>query len=194
MPPAAVWRPDAAAAHRRRLLLAASGLGGLVVLGLVIALATGSAEPTAPGAAPPVATPASVAAGGDPPDLVDARALVAAGRADEAERALLALRRSHHDRAEVHYLLGRVYFERLWWSNGMKAYRDAIRLDPAYRADPALIESVLGGFVSPTQHDAIAAFLRDEVGDAALPYLRALAADHPNPRVRQRAARALERF
>jgi eukaryotic-like serine/threonine-protein kinase len=180
--------------HRRRIL-AVAGAVALVAIGVIAALTGGSSAPDgeqAPAAA--ASAPAVAPAPGEPAGVARAREMIAAGRLDEAERALVQLRRAHRDRAEIHYLLGALYFERMYWSDGMTSYRAAMRLEPAYREDPALIQSVLRGLVSPNAHEAIAAFLRDEVGAAAVPHLREVADSDPHPRVRERAARALERY
>jgi serine/threonine-protein kinase len=131
----------------------------------------------------------------DLPGVVEVKELLARGRKKSALRKLLELRREAPDSAEVHYLLGRLYFDRLWWNDGLEAFAQAIQLDARYATYQPLIKSALEGFiVSPEYHRGIADFLRNEIGDLARPYLEATAREHPRKKTRERAARELERY
>jgi tetratricopeptide (TPR) repeat protein len=127
--------------------------------------------------------------------LAQVKELVAAGRKDQAIHVLLQLAEAHPERGEIPYFLGRLYLDKLWWHDGLKAYRRAIELDPSFRTYEPLIRSVLRGFVvTPEHHPDIAEFLRSDIGDAARPYLQETAQEHPRAKVRKRAARELERM
>jgi serine/threonine protein kinase len=120
-------------------------------------------------------------------------ALVATGRNEAAIALVVKARREYPDRAVLPYLAGRLYFAKLWWADGVAAFRDAIRLDPSYRNDPEMIRTVIRGFVTTPEYDwRIGNFLA-ELGDAAEPALDDTAHNHPNPQVRARAAAQLRR-
>ena len=93
------------------------------------------------------------------------------------------------------FLAGKLYFDKYYWTDGMKMLRDAIRLEPSLRTERELIRTVLRGFiVTPRADAALAAFLREDIGDEAKPYLEETASDHPNPAIRARAASELRRY
>ena len=129
--------------------------------------------------------------------IVEARAqadaLVVAGRSDAALDALAKARKQYPDSAALAFDAGKLYFGKLWWTDGIKSFRDAIRLDAAYRTDPALIDIVVRGFATtPEYDDRLGGFLA-ELGSATEPALDELARNHANPRVRARAAAQLRR-
>jgi eukaryotic-like serine/threonine-protein kinase len=119
--------------------------------------------------------------------------LVAAGHNDAALSLLLKARREHPDRAELPYLAGKLYFAKMWWADGVTAFRDAIRLDASYRNDPEMIRAVIRGFVTTPEYDPRIGNFLVELGDAAQPALDDTAHNHPNPQVRARAAAQLRR-
>jgi len=81
-----------------------------------------------------------------------------------------------------------------WFTDGVKAFRDAIRLDPAYRSDPELVKTAIRGFITtPDTDPRIEELLRD-LGDAAKPALEETAKSHPNATIRARAAAELRRL
>ena len=82
---------------------------------------------------------------------------------------------------------GKANFGRLYWSDGIDDFRDAIRLDKSYRDDPELLKAVLKGFITtPDSDDRIVAFMR-EIGPPLRPYLEETAEKHPNKQKRARA-------
>src|SRR6185436_7306899 len=83
-----------------------------------------------------------------PPGLEEARVLLKGGRWAAAIDTLRKLRAKHPDNAEVAYVMGHAYFEKMWWSDGFEAYRAAIARNPDYRRDPQLIGDVMKSFVS----------------------------------------------
>ena len=187
--------PDAPRALRRRLAIAAAA--ALAVVVVAVAAFTGGDPASAPEAAtdaPPPPPPDRP----DPADEALARAndLVAGGQKSAALDLVLAARKLSPRDPRLAFLAGRLCFDKLYWTEGMKHLREAIRLDPRYRLDPELIKTVLRGFnVTPRGvADVLAAFLREDIGDAAKPYLQETAADHPNPTIRARAAAELKRY
>jgi tetratricopeptide (TPR) repeat protein len=106
------------------------------------------------------------------PGLDHARGLIRARRHTEAIRVLRKLEGEHPTSAEIPYLLGNVYFERLWWSDGFEAYRAAIRIDPSYREDPRVIGDAIRSLQSRSQSWRGARFLERDIGAPAIPQLR----------------------
>ncbi|MDQ3339427.1 MAG: serine/threonine protein kinase [Myxococcota bacterium] len=134
---------------------------------------------------------------GDPVGEVLSRAneFVANGRREAAIDLLSGARKTFPDDARLAYLGGKLYFAKLWYTDGLKQFRDAVRLDPAYKSDAELIKTVLKAFNTTPRYDsALASFLRDQVGAAAKPLLEETAANHPNPSIRARAAAELRRY
>jgi serine/threonine-protein kinase len=195
---AAVERPRPAS--RRNLVIAAAVLGGLAAIGVIAMVASGGSggsDQPAPSTAQPVVTRVAPPDAPDPSDdvLARAQALAGAGSADEAIALLGAGRKTFPDRAALSFELGKLYFARFWWRDGLEAFREAIRVDPAYRADPDLIKTVLRGFITtPDTDDGLARFLLVDVGSDAIPYLQETAQSHPSQKVRARAAALLGRY
>jgi hypothetical protein len=127
--------------------------------------------------------------------LARANEAAAAGRRQAALDTLLDARKAYPKDARLAYEASKLYLEKMWWDDGLKLARTAIALDPAYKTDAELIKLVLKGFNTTKARDAtLAKFLREDVGEAAKPYLEDTAKSHPNPIVRTRAKKELERF
>jgi serine/threonine-protein kinase len=198
--PASAPTPTPLPFTRKQLAIAGGGFFVLVLVLIIVVRSTGSATAHAPadGAAPaPTAVviddaPARDAIGSL---LSHVDEMLAGG---DREGALAFLRRARHtypDSAQLAFAMGRIYFSKLYWGDGLRAFRDAIRLDPKYRSDPELIKIVLRGFVTtPDFNEALGGFLRDEIGDNARPYLEETARDHPNAMIRARATAELRRY
>ncbi|MGN6109391.1 MAG: protein kinase domain-containing protein [Kofleriaceae bacterium] len=188
--PTPLWR------NRKYVAIGASALLAVLVLAVVLAT-SGSSSTTPPVDAAVAPAPAPTPAPADPAADVLARAdeLISAGRREAALDLLTGSRRAFPEDARLSYLAGKLYFERLWWTDGLKQLRDTVRLDPQYRTDPELIKIVLKGFITTPRYDsALASFLREEIGPAAKPYLEETATSHPNASIRQRAASELRRY
>ncbi|CAN5908941.1 hypothetical protein BH11MYX3_BH11MYX3_35760 [soil metagenome] len=184
---------------RRQLAI---GAGGVLVLIILIAAVAGGG-----GASKSAAADAAVARGSgeiemqpsaaDGANKVLARAadLVANGEREAAIDALGKARAVYPDNAEIPYMAGKLYFGKLWWTDGLKNFRDAVRLDPRYKTDPELIKMVLKGFITtPSYNDELAGFLHNEIGAPAVEYLEETSRDHPNAAIRSRAKSELSRY
>ena len=133
----------------------------------------------------------------DPGREIAARAteLAAQGDREAALNLLARSRKQYPGSAAMSYAAGRIFFSKFYWTDGLKSFREAIRSDPSYRSDRELIKTVLRGFITtPGYNEELAAFLRDEIGSAAQPFLEETARDHPSPAVRSRAASELRRY
>jgi hypothetical protein len=180
---------------RRRQLQLVSAAVAVLVIAVVIIVASrgdGGATTTAPG----VATSAQEAEPEIemPPSTVrhaaidDALRLARNGRGQDATTRLKALRRTRPDDAQVPYALGRVYDGLGWPRQTVESYRDAIKLDPALRSDPALIRDLIDLLDSRSTWQLAARTLEHDVGAPAIPALDAVQA-RGTPTVRERAAR-----
>jgi hypothetical protein len=104
---------------------------------------------------------------------------------------LVELRGEQPGSAPLAALHARIYFEQRWWSEGLAAYRAALRSDPSLAGDPILVGHVIRSLQSARFHPTAAAFLR-ELGEPARPLLVQAARDHESPSVRARAASLLQ--
>jgi hypothetical protein len=153
-----------------------------------------SSPPPPPRDAAPAAPPIDAA---DPVAVIlaDADRLVGSNQRDTALDLLSHARREYPQVASLPYLAGRICFSKLYWNDGIKAFRDAIRLDPSLRSDPELIKTVLRGFITTPDVDRpIEEFLREDIGAIASPYLEETAREHPNAMIRARAQNELKRM
>ncbi|NVB80271.1 MAG: hypothetical protein HOV81_17895 [Kofleriaceae bacterium] len=199
--PAATPPPIPAAAKlrsRSRKLLVTLFLGGFAVVALASVVLAGQPDPApAPVAAEPrpPAQPQLVAP--DPvADLVArARALIASGDREAALDLVLRSEATYAKDARLAALAGRLYFEKLWWADGVKQLRVAFELEPSLRGDPELVALAVNGFVTTPRHNALlGTFVREDIGAAALPALDEIAKTHPSRTIRNRAAAAIRRM
>ncbi len=181
---------------RRQLAIGGGGL--LVVIIIIAAVASGGGHEAAPGdAAIAVAKPEPPP---QPPPAVDdtlarAEALIAAGRTEEALKVLAGGRLVFPQNAQLPLAAGKLYFAKLWFGDGIAAFRAAVKIDPALAHDPELMKIALRGFITtPRYEPELADFLHDVVGPAAKPMLEETAKGHPNATVRARATSELRRY
>jgi serine/threonine-protein kinase len=183
---------------RRRLLLA----GGLMVaaagVGLVVAALLRSRNSATPASPPPTQIAAPVATPREPPPalpgLDEVRAQIDSGRNAPREAALKTiarLRKQAPSNAGLAYLEGNAFSGKMWWSEALASYRDAIRLDSRYREDRRLINNMIGSLMSSSFHDKAARFLRDDIGAPAVPLLEDASRAAESTTTRQRAAALL---
>ncbi|MEJ7602320.1 MAG: protein kinase [Kofleriaceae bacterium] len=183
---------------RRQLAI---GGGGILLVVIVIAIVASTRSPApAPGA---LATDAAVAITQPAPPITDgaggvlvaAEELVARGKREQALQLIVASRGPYPADARLAVAAGKLLFHKMWWSDGLKQFRDAVRLDPTYKTDADLIKIVLRGFnTTPNYHPEIARFLREDIGPVAKQYLEETASTHPSPGTRARAAAELKRY
>jgi serine/threonine-protein kinase len=183
----------------KQLAIVAGSLG-VVVIVLVIIAASRRATSSSASSPPPLRDAGAAITIDNPADpvaaaLADADRLVTQGDRDAALDVLARARREHPDAAPLALLAGRIYFSKLYFTDGAKALRDALRLDPALRSDPDVIKTVLRGFITTPDVDrAIESLLREDIGAPAIPYLDETAQHHPNSVIRARAAAELRRL
>jgi tetratricopeptide (TPR) repeat protein len=120
------------------------------------------------------------------------KALIATEEYSAAVEVLQSARKANPKNAELAFLAGKAYFGQLWWTDGIKSFRDAIELDPQYKEDPDLLKTVLKGFLTTRDvDDRITEFMRHDIGPPMRPYLEETAEKHPKKNLRARAAAEL---
>jgi hypothetical protein len=187
--------PTGLPVSRRHLAILGGAL--LVAVVLIAVIAGGGHKKTGK-----VLADAPVAAGSDlaptdqvPAVLARATELEQGGDPEAALSMLTKARKQYPDSAQLAAAAGKLYFDKLWFSDGVKQFRDALRLDPSLRQDADIIKTALRGFITtPDVDDRIEAFLREDIGAAAKPYLEETAKTHPNKQIRARAQAELRRF
>jgi hypothetical protein len=164
--------------------------GGLAVVILVIVFAVGGSKKTAP--TTPKAGSGSTAVDepkSDPvPQVIErANALIASEDYEQAVSVLRRARKANPDNAQLAFLSGKANFARLWWSDGIADFREAIKIDDGYKQNPELLKAVIKGFITtPDVDDRIVGFMR-EIGPPLRPYLEDTAENHPKKAIRARA-------
>jgi hypothetical protein len=123
-----------------------------------------------------------------PARLLDATRLMSTGKLDDAIQTLYQVRRQSPRNADVALLLGHAYFRKLWRSDGLREYNEALRLRPALRSNLQLVRNAVAALDDPT-FGLASALVREHLGTAALVELRRAARDGKNPKVQKRAAR-----
>jgi hypothetical protein len=123
------------------------------------------------------------------PKLADAVRLVSAGKVDEGVQLLYQLRKASPKSPAIALWLGHAYFKKLWRTDGLREYGDALAGSPALRRDAQLIKNAVSALDDPTYRHA-RALLRKRVGAIAIPELRRASRDgSKNARTQARAAR-----
>jgi serine/threonine-protein kinase len=173
---------------KKQMMIAGAGLVAIVV---IVALVAGGSSPPAESHKPGVGSaPAKVDEqphSGLGQVVARANALIAAEDYDEAVAVLRRARKANPDSAELAFLSGKANFGRLWWSDGIADFREAIQLDSSYRENPELLKTVLKGFITtPDVDERIVGFMR-EIGPPLRSYLEETAEKHPKKSIRARA-------
>jgi hypothetical protein len=137
--------------------------------------------------------PADAALPPDPADDLAAEAarLVASGKVQAAIDILTKARQVYPNKVVLALALGKLYFSKMWWADGLVHLRDAVKLDPSLRNDLELQQMALRAFLTtPRYDDRIAHFIID-LGPSMVPLLEETAKKHPRPEPRARAQRVL---
>ena len=157
---------------------------------------TAPSGPDAPGPAPITAPPVPVepARPGPPPTIKDAERLVKAGARDEAYRALMRLRRDYPRSAYVHYMLGNVQFDKLYYSDGLDSYALAVSVEDAYRKNSYVNNNAIRALGYDKTRRAAETLILRRLGRAALPFLDRAAKIDKSKTIRDRAASVASRL
>jgi eukaryotic-like serine/threonine-protein kinase len=113
---------------------------------------------------------------------------IKAGKKQLALASLRALWKKNQNSAYVPFLLGNLYFDRMWWSVALDHYRAAIKKNSGYRRNTVLNRNVIRMLASTKTRQRATNFLRGIIGRFAGPHLRWAAKNDPNPVVRKQAS------
>lgn len=124
----------------------------------------------------------------DPQEVAAVKLRLLGGEAStKILKDLQRLSSKHASNAELPYLMGQVYFGRLWVGDGLKAFRKAISIEPALRENPFLIRAAVTGLANDSDHRQVARFLSQDIGPAAAPYLEEVLYGEWRGQVKERA-------
>jgi hypothetical protein len=145
---------------------------------------------------PPTAPEALKAAwqprAGTPPPVAALETRIFHG--DSSAHMLKALQKVTHKNSkddELYFLLGQLYLSKLWVSDGLKSFRSAIALNPAYRQNPFLVRAAIEGLGNDSDHGQVQRFLAQDIGRPAVPYLQEVLYGDWRAQVKERAALVL---
>jgi hypothetical protein len=182
----------------RKVVVAAVLVTIALVAVATVVLARTSDDPRPPVAAEPRPSvpPTPVVAADPVADLVErAHDLIANGDRETALDLVLRSRATYVQDARLAALAGRLYFEKLWWADGVEQLRAAFALEPSLRSDPELVALAVKGYVTTPAYNALLGkFVREDIGAAALPALEQIAKTHRSRAIRSRAAAEIRRM
>ena len=119
--------------------------------------------------------------------VAGAQKLADAGGTQAAIDSLIKARKVYPHSAPLALALGKLYFTKMWWNDGLANLRDAIRLEPTLRSDLDLIKLALRAFITtPKADERLARFLLELDPAKTSAALDDAAQAHPNPDVRSR--------
>ncbi|MDB4965935.1 MAG: serine/threonine protein kinase [Myxococcales bacterium] len=126
----------------------------------------------------------------------DARALIKKGNFDGALAGLFRLRRarptpSASKSSEIATLIGDLYFERKWWTDGLREYRFAITLDGRARRASSLVDNSVHALADRSTYSRARRLILDYVGRSATSALKRAARSGSPPTLRRRAQKLL---
>ncbi len=110
------------------------------------------------------------------------------GKRELALASLHALAKKSPHSAYIPFLMGNLYFDKLWWGVAIDHYKTAIKRNAGYKRNAVLNKNVIKMLGSKSTVRKAQGFLRWTVGRSAVPYLRAAAKSHENGKVRRQAA------
>ena len=116
------------------------------------------------------------------------------GKRELARQSLHALWKKSPNSAQIPFLLGNIYNDKLWWSVAMDHYKIAIIKNGGYKANAILNKNVISMLASPKTVRKAQAFIRTNLGRSARPYLANAAKYHKNGNVKKQAASLLKQI
>jgi serine/threonine protein kinase len=184
---------------KKHMQIIGAATAAVLVLAIIIGTCSGSTSnkpetpAPAPAGEPTVEKPAAQNAADE--QVARINELLDAKQTKEAMDQAIAARKVFPKDPRISYVLGKLYFERQFFTMGLKQFRDTLALDPTYRSDPDLIKAVLKAFLTPADYPAdLGAFLRNDIGAPARQYLEEAAALHPRANIRARAKSELAKM
>jgi hypothetical protein len=135
------------------------------------------------------ALPASKPITDEPPEVAAITARIIHG--DHSTKIVKELQKLSHKyprNAEVFYILGQLYCDKLWMGDGLQALGKALELEPLFRTNPYVIRAVIKGLANDGDHLKVERFLIDRIGKPAVPFLEEVIDSGVRQQVKDRAA------
>ena len=124
----------------------------------------------------------------------EVKALIAKGQVDAAIRGIQQLRRTQPRSPQLPLMLGNLYIDKNWWSDGLAKYREAISLSPAYKKNARIQRDAIKALGVDKVYARARALLVRDIGRAAVPALKRAASHDPSKDVKKRAASVLKQL
>ncbi|MBA3538398.1 MAG: hypothetical protein H0T79_02110, partial [Deltaproteobacteria bacterium] len=119
---------------------------------------------------------------------------IKAGQRELALSSLRSLWKTNPKSAYIPFLLGNLYFDKLWWAVAMDHYKAAIQVNAAYKRNAILNQNIIRTLASTKTRRRAQSFLRFTIGPAAGPFVKYAAVNAKNPVVRKQAAQLAKAF
>jgi serine/threonine-protein kinase len=129
--------------------------------------------------------------------IADVKQLLKKGDNDGALAALYKMRQkkptpSAKEQAQIATIIGNLYFDRRWWTDALREYRFACRLDEHSKRDRILIDNTVRTLADHGTFLRARRLLLDYIGRGAIPALKSTAKNSASGDLRRRAQRVLE--
>jgi serine/threonine-protein kinase len=115
-------------------------------------------------------------------------------RREDAIARYLKLHKKKPRIAHYAYMLGKLYFDKRWWGEGMKYYSVAIRNDRNCRKWRRINRDLITALASSKMASRASHIIVNQIGRPALPYLERAAKRHEFNSVKQRAKKLIKRI
>jgi len=119
--------------------------------------------------------------------LADVRALMNAGKLDEAIAGARTLRRRDPRNPELPYMIGDLYFQKGYWSDGLSRYREALKLRSGLKTRISVQKNAIEALGSDKTYARARALIVRDLGTSALERLKSARKHHASKTVRARA-------
>jgi serine/threonine-protein kinase len=126
--------------------------------------------------------------------LADVNALIRKGQLDAAIRGVQQLRRNTPRAPQLPFVLGTLYFDKHWWSDGLAKYREAIALGPGFRQSARIQRDAIRALGEDRTYPRARALLVRDIGRSAITALRRAARTDSSKDVRKRAESVLRQI
>ena len=120
-----------------------------------------------------------------------AHELIDRNRISAAIKLLSKWTRSKKYDGRAAFLLGTLYFRKMYWSDGFKNYELALEREPRYRDHPLLVSNAVAALASRSKPWLARKFILEHLGRRALPDLEQAAKGGVNKHHREQAARVI---
>ncbi|MFT3922781.1 MAG: protein kinase [Myxococcales bacterium] len=126
--------------------------------------------------------------------LGEVKALVAKGKVDAAIRGIQQLRRQTPHNPMLPLMLGNLYIDKNWWSDGLAKYREAIKLSSGIKKNPRVQRDAIKALGVDKVYARARTLLVRDIGRSAVSALKRAASHDPSKDVRKRASSVLKQI